>query len=217
VRELGLDPATPVVLCPGQLRSYKGLSTAVDACARAAGAWQLVVVGRAGPGFSVDALRAELAEVGHAVLVDDHVDDARFGELLAAADLVALPYTGIAGSSVPPAAWAVGTPVVASRLPYFEEILAPGLGDVFEPGSSADLDRVVRAVLSWPPTDVAEATAARTAALDWGVVTTELRGRYARWARTRPIRLHALRTGRNARRTARTLLARIGHRGGGGG
>ena len=209
VRELGLDAARPVAVCAGQLRGYKGLDTAIDGCLAGAGVWQLAIVGRPGPFFDPDDLRRRVAARPDVVAITEHVSNDRFGELLAAADVVLLPYEGITGSSVPPAAWAVGTPVVASRLPYFEELLAgrPYLGRLFEPGDPAGLAAAVAEVLSWPSSPVAAATSVAASDVAWNTITKPIVRRYTWWAVTRPVHRQLLRAGRVARRLAHRTKA----------
>lgn len=203
--EVGLDPARPIIVCAGQLRPYKGLETAVNACRIAGGAWQLLVVGRPGPFFDLDEFQAGVAAEADIVCVPEHVSDERFGELVAAGDAVLLPYSAITGSSVPPTAWAHGKPIIASRLPYFEEILSarPHLGEVFSEGNASELADVARMVLGWPAEWVAAATSAQDAALQWEVVTHGYRRRCAWWALTHPALRHYRRAMRLIRRTIR--------------
>lgn len=204
--EVGLDPARPIVVCAGQLRPYKGLDTAVAACRAANGAWQLLIVGRPGPFFDLPAFQASIAGDADVVCVPEHVSNERFGELVAASDAVLLSYSNITGSSVPPAAWAQGVPIIASHLPYFEEVLAerPHLGEMFTEGDAADLARAAATVLSWPANAVAADTAAQDAALQWDVVTRE----YRRWCTWWTLSHQALRQSRRMMRLARRLARR---------
>ncbi|MEQ1704113.1 MAG: glycosyltransferase family 4 protein, partial [Ilumatobacteraceae bacterium] len=205
--EVGLDPSRPIVVCAGQLRPYKGLDTAVAACRAAAGAWQLLIVGRPGPFFDLPAFEASIADDADIVCVPEHVSNDRFGELLAAGDAVLLSYSNITGSSVPPAAWAHGVPIIASRLPYFEEVLAarPHLGAMFTEGDAADLARAATTVLSWPAAAVAADTATQDASLQWDVATREYRRICTWWALSH----QPLRQSRRVMRLARRLARRV--------
>jgi glycosyltransferase involved in cell wall biosynthesis len=204
--EVGLDPARPIVVCAGQMRPYKGLDTAVAACRAAGGAWQLLIVGRPGPFFDLDAFQASLADTADVACVPEHVSNERFGELVAAGDAVLLSYSNITGSSVPPAAWAHGVPIIASRLPYFEEVLStrPHLGAMFAEGDAADLAAAAATVLSWPADAVAADTAAQDAALQWDVVTRE----YRRWCTWWALSHQPLRQSRRVIRLAKRLARR---------
>ena len=204
--EVGLDPTRPIVVCAGQLRPYKGLDTAVAACRAAAGAWQLLIVGRPGPFFDLPAFEVSITGDADIVCVPEHVSNERFGELVAAGDAVLLSYSNITGSSVPPAAWAHATPIIASRLPYFEEVLAarPHLGAMFTEGDPADLARAAATVLAWPAVAVAADTAAQEAELQWDVVTRE----YRRWCTWWTLNHQPLRQARRVMRLAKRLARR---------
>jgi alpha-1,6-mannosyltransferase len=98
------------------------------------------------------------------VVIARPLADQEFADLTAASDAVLLPYRAITGSSALLAAVGLGRGVVASKLPYFEEILAdePDAG-VMVPGwdAAAWADGILR-LLARPP-DVRTAAALRLA------------------------------------------------------
>lgn len=125
LRELRLDPQRPVVACLGRLRRYKGLELACAAFERLNGRVQLIIGGPRHDGFDVSSILATITRTPGAVLIDKHLTDQEFADFTAASDAMLLPYDAITGSGALLAALGFGRGVVASELPYFEEILAP--------------------------------------------------------------------------------------------
>jgi glycosyltransferase involved in cell wall biosynthesis len=121
--ELRLDPRRPVVSCLGRLRQYKGLDLACAAIERLNGRVQLIIGGPRHAGFDVEQLAGPITRTS-GVLIDRQLTDAEFADLTTASDAVLLPYRAITGSSALLAALGLGRGVVASDLPYFQEILA---------------------------------------------------------------------------------------------
>jgi glycosyltransferase involved in cell wall biosynthesis len=122
--ELGLDPQRPVVSCLGRLREYKGLDVACAAVERLNGGVQLAIGGPINAGFDVMRLRNMIGRMPGGVVIARPLSDQEFADLTAASDAVLLPYRAITGSSALLAAIGLGRSVVASQLPYFEEMLA---------------------------------------------------------------------------------------------
>jgi len=122
--ELRLDPQRPVVSCLGRLRHYKGLDLACAAIERLNGRVQLIIGGPRNADFDATRLRGMILRTPGGVLIDRQLTDQEFADLTAASDVVLLPYRSITGSSALLAALGLGRGVVASHLPYFQEILA---------------------------------------------------------------------------------------------
>lgn len=118
---LSLDPDRPVVCCLGRLRDYKGLDLACAAIERLNGQVQLVIGGPRQGGFDTARLAAATDAL---VVIDRSLSDQEFADVTAASDAVLLPYVAITGSSALMAALGLGRGVIASELPYFQEILA---------------------------------------------------------------------------------------------
>jgi glycosyltransferase involved in cell wall biosynthesis len=162
--DFGLDPQRPVVSCLGRLREYKGLDVACAAVERLNGRVQLAIGGPVNAGFDLTRLRKMIERMSSGVVIARPLADQEFADLTAASDAVLLPYRAITGSSALLAAVGLGRGVVASKLPYFEEILAdePDAG-VMVPGwdAAAWADGILR-LLARPP-DVRTAAALRLA------------------------------------------------------
>jgi len=161
---LGLDPQRPVVSCLGRLREYKGLDVACAAVERLNGRVQLAIGGPVNAGFDIARLQKQIARASSGVVIGRPLSDQEFADVTAASDAVLLPYRAITGSSALLAAVGLGRSVVASKLPYFEEILAdePDAG-VMVPGldAAAWADGILR--LLERPADVRTDAALRLA------------------------------------------------------
>jgi glycosyltransferase involved in cell wall biosynthesis len=134
LRELGLNPALPMISCLGRIREYKGLDLACAAVQRMNGRVQLAVAGPVHAGFDVGGLREAIARVPGAILIPRQLSDQEFADLMAASDAAFLPYRNVTGSAVLLTAIGFGRPVIATDLPYFREVLAP------EPEAGALID-----------------------------------------------------------------------------
>jgi beta-1,4-mannosyltransferase len=148
---IGIDPSRPVVSCLGYLRRYKGLEIAAHAVARLEGV-QLVIAGPRHPRYDLEPLRQVLRTVRHAVLIDRRLSDQEFADLTAASDASLLPYTAVTTSGVLVSSWSLGTPVVASDLPLFQELIPePGpAGRLFRAGDPVQLADATAALLNVP-------------------------------------------------------------------
>jgi glycosyltransferase involved in cell wall biosynthesis len=125
LRELGLDPALPMISCLGRIRQYKGLDLACAAVQRLNGRVQLVVAGQVHGTFDVAALCAAISRVPRAVVIPRQLNDQEFADLMAASDAAFLPYRNVTGSAVLLTAIGFGCPMIAADLPYFREVLGP--------------------------------------------------------------------------------------------
>jgi glycosyltransferase involved in cell wall biosynthesis len=148
---LGLDPARPVASCLGYLRGYKGLEIACKAAARLEGL-QLVIAGPRFRRYDLEPLRRALQAVPRSVLIDRRLSDQEFADFTAASDVSLLPYTAVTTSGVLVSSWSLGTPVVASDLPLFRELIPePGpAARVFAAGDPVSLANAIADVLSVP-------------------------------------------------------------------
>jgi glycosyltransferase involved in cell wall biosynthesis len=106
------------------LREYKGLDLACAAVERLNGRVQMIIGGPRNAGFDATQLLENVARTPGGVLIERRLSDQEFADLTAASDAILLPYRAITGSSALLAALGLGRGVVASGLPYFQEILA---------------------------------------------------------------------------------------------
>lgn len=143
--ELGLEPGIRLLLCAGNVRSYKGVDVAVRAMRELVGlGYQLLIAGRAEGRALAEINRAARGLPG-VRLEAGRIDAQRLADLHEAADAVLLPYTEVTGSGALLAALSQSRAVIVSPLPYFVETLAPepDAGVIAFDGSP---DALVRAV-----------------------------------------------------------------------
>jgi len=126
------DPGSPVVLCFGLIRPYKGVATLLSAWRAVTGA-ELWVVGR--PMMDLDPLRAAAPPTVR--FVPRFVSEAEQAAVLGRADIVVLPYEATERydfSGVLASALGYGKAIVASNVGGFSEVgaarlVAPGDAD----------------------------------------------------------------------------------------
>jgi glycosyltransferase involved in cell wall biosynthesis len=141
---VGVQGEQRVVLFLGLIRPYKGVDVLLEAVSQlpADSDWSLIVAGEAwgdlGPAVERRAAKPDLADRVHLRL--GWVPDGDIPMLLAAADLVVLPYRGGSQSAVAPTALAAGVPVLCTRVGGLPELVRDGVdGVLVEPGSAEAL------------------------------------------------------------------------------
>jgi glycosyltransferase involved in cell wall biosynthesis len=133
-----------VALFLGLIRPYKGVDLLLDALARLprSSDWFLVVAGEPW-GDSEARLRRQVHDLGlgdRVRLAFGWVPEREVPTLLAAADLVVLPYRSGSQSAVAPLAMAAGVPVLSTRVGGLPEVVDDGRsGMLVEPRSVAEL------------------------------------------------------------------------------
>ena len=152
---LGLREDLPIVSCVGTLRRYKGIEIACEATTLLGDKVQLVVGGSPSPSADRPYWQRLVDSVPGAVLLDRSLSDQEFSDVIASSDALLLPYVQITGSGALLAAWTLGTSVVASDLPFFQEMLHdyPMSGTLFETGNASALAEAIEHHLSIPPHD----------------------------------------------------------------
>lgn len=139
---LGLAPGRRVALFLGLIRPYKGVDLLVEAMTRlpADSDWQLVVAGEPWGGLGDElSRRVADAELGERVrLLLGWVPEERVATLLAAADVVVLPYRSGSQSAVAPLALGHGVPVVSTEVGGLPEVVAHGRNGLLVPPGSAE-------------------------------------------------------------------------------
>jgi glycosyltransferase involved in cell wall biosynthesis len=153
-RMLGLDPERPLIVCPGQVRRYKGVPELLNA-ARGVDADVLV----AGSCTDDDLRRmlerrAQADERIHLRL--EHLPAETLAHAISAASVVALPYRNVLNSGSAILALSLGRPVLVPPTPSFRE-LRDEVGQDWvmacagEPISSNDLESSLAAVRADEP------------------------------------------------------------------
>jgi len=150
-RQLEIPADRKMALFLGLIRSYKGVDLLLEAISRQPedSDWLLVVAGEPWEGLG-PALRQHIHELGIEDLVQlrlGWVPEAHVPLLLAAADLVVLPYRSGSQSAVAPLALAAGLPVLSTRVGGLAEVVDDGVNGVLvEPGSVDELARAFAAL-----------------------------------------------------------------------
>jgi glycosyltransferase involved in cell wall biosynthesis len=141
---IGFGNDRRVALFLGLIRPYKGVDVLLDAIAQlpADSDWTAVIAGEAwgdlGPAVERRAAKPDLAGRVHLRL--GWVPEGDVPTLLAAADLVVLPYRAGSQSAVAPMALAAGVPVLSTRVGGLPELVRDGVdGVLVEPGSAEAL------------------------------------------------------------------------------
>lgn len=148
---LGLPDQRRVALFLGMIRPYKGVDLLLEAVAQqpADSDWLLVVAGEPW-GDLGEALEEQMRRLG----IEDRVrlrlgwfSEAEVPTLLAAADLVVLPYRSGSQSAVAPLALGAGVPVLSTAVGGLPEVVRHGVnGWLVAPGSVAELARAFEAL-----------------------------------------------------------------------
>jgi glycosyltransferase involved in cell wall biosynthesis len=183
-----VDPyAPPLLLTWGLLGPGKGIERAIDALPHLherSVRYRYLVAGRTHPKVLAtdgeayrDACREQARRLGVAPAVafdDEYRDVPTLTSLIQSASLVVLPYDTAeqVTSGVLVDALAAGRPVVATRFPHAEELLAGGAGIVVDHDDGPGLARALHRVLVEPAlaASMADAAARLAPTLSWPVV-----------------------------------------------
>lgn len=121
---LGFDPLKRTLLCCGLLLRSKGFKLALDAVRRLGTDYQLIIAGTPKDKLYADELTAHANGMSQVRILAERISDQEVANLYEAADSVLLPYESVTGSSALLTAATLRRGVVASDLPFFQELLA---------------------------------------------------------------------------------------------
>ena len=170
-----------VALFLGLIRSYKGVDLLLEAISRQAADsnWMLVVAGEPWEDLG-PVLGQQVRALGIANLVQlrlGWVPEAEVPLLLAAANLVVLPYRSGSQSAVAPLALAAGLPVISTRVGGLAEVVDDGVNGVLvEPGSVDELARAFEELTTERLDELAEGALASRSRLTWDGYAAALEG-----------------------------------------
>jgi glycosyltransferase involved in cell wall biosynthesis len=170
--QLGLQIEGKVALFLGLIRPYKGVDLLLEAIARVPAdcGWSVLVAGEPWGGIE-PVLGQQICDLG----IEDRVQ-LRLGwvpegdvpPLLAAADLVVLPYRSGSQSAVAPLALAAGLPVLSTRVGGLSEVVEDGVNGVLvEPGSVQELARTFEKLTTGKLAELAAGARATRSRLTW--------------------------------------------------
>jgi len=180
-RQLDIPADRKVALFLGLIRSYKGVDLLLEAISRQPedSNWLLVVAGEPWENLG-PALDRQVRALG----IEDRlrlrlgwVPEAEVPLLLAAADLVALPYRSGSQSAVAPLALAAGLPVLSTRVGGLPEVVQDGINGVLvEPGSVDELAGALEEMTAEKLAELAEGALASRSRLTWDGYAVALEG-----------------------------------------
>ncbi len=131
------DPAQPLrVLFFGRIMAYKGLGLLIEATEMLRREGVVLALHVVGEGEITPPEREALARIGAAV-ANRWVTHAEIGGILAAADVVVLPYREASQSGVVAAAFGVGRPVVVTPVGGLAEQVRDGVDGLVAPAADA--------------------------------------------------------------------------------
>jgi glycosyltransferase involved in cell wall biosynthesis len=169
LREAGLQPGPPLLLCVGHIRAYKGTDLVCQAVAQLGNRVSLLIAG-ATPVVSYARHIKELVRgLPNAAFVDRHLTEQEFADFVGASDVVLLPYRSITGSGVALAALTLGRGLIASDLPFFADLLRnhPNGGRVFATGDSRSMSDAILEYLKIPAAEREQGARDLAARFDW--------------------------------------------------
>jgi len=184
-RLLGLPEQRRVALFLGLIRPYKGVELLLEAFSRVRDreSWFLFVAGEPWSGLG-DRLQRKLREldVEESVRLDLRwIPEPEVPTMLAAADVLVLPYRSGSQSAVAPIALASGVPVLASAVGGLPEVVEDGFNGVLvEPGSVEDLVRAFDGLDAQRLAVLAAGARASRGILTWDSYAAALEGLLAR-------------------------------------
>jgi glycosyltransferase involved in cell wall biosynthesis len=151
---LKLPPEHVIVLFQGIIRGYKGVDVLLDAWGKLKDAKSmatLVVAGSGSPEIEQD-IRDRVAQLGPSASVRLELRFISAEELencYTAADILVYPFRGITTSGSLMTGIGRGKPILASRLPAFEELLTDGENSILvAPGDSDELADALERLIS---------------------------------------------------------------------
>lgn len=147
---LGYAPGDKVVLFLGWVRRYKGVDLLLDACTHLDGATRVLIAGNC---IDLDYRRQIESTIAERALNKQvawefgYLAEDRVSALLAAADVLVMPYRQIDQSGVLFAALRHGVPVVAFDVGSLRDYLPAGTGKIVPPGDTVALAAALVEVL----------------------------------------------------------------------
>jgi D-inositol-3-phosphate glycosyltransferase len=179
--ELALPGDRRVALFMGLIRPYKGVDLLLEAAAALPedSDWLVVIAGEPWGDLGADLERqARTLGLKRRVRLDlQWVPEGRVPTLLAAADLLVLPYRRGSQSAVAPMALAHGVPVLSTAVGGVPEIVRDGInGVIIPPGNSAAITDALQALSVERLKDLAVGARRTAADLTWSGYAEALEG-----------------------------------------
>lgn len=139
------DNSEPYILFFGRIEKYKGVDILIEAFRKLANVTDNLKLVVAGKG-KVDYQPTDNDRI---LLIDRFIKDEEVGDLYSKASFVVYPYISATQSGVLSVAMYFGTPIIASDVPFFKDIMLDSkAGLLFSNGDSNDLYLKMKAMLS---------------------------------------------------------------------
>lgn len=136
------------ILFFGFILPYKGLSVlhkAVDLMGDAIGEYKIVIAGKGN-----DPVLEEIKEDERFVIIPRFIKNGELATLISNAYVVVCPYLSMSQSGIPQTTFPFGTPIIASELEGFKEIITPEYGLLFSTGNSKALAEQISHIIEQP-------------------------------------------------------------------
>ena len=136
------------ILFFGYIRPYKGLGIlhdAINIMGEALDGYKIVVAGK-----GEDPVLEEIKNDDRYVVIQRFIRNRELATLIKQAYLVMCPYLSMSQSGIPQTAFPFGTPVIASDLDGFREIVTPEVGMLFPAGDAQSLARCITDLIQHP-------------------------------------------------------------------
>lgn len=148
VQELPETLPEKYILFFGYIRPYKGLGILHDAIkmtGETLGGYRIVVAGKGN-----DPVLEEIKNDDRYVVIHRFIRNRELVTLIKRAYAVVCPYISMSQSGIPQTAFPFGTPVIASDLDGFREIVTPEVGMFFPAGDAQSLARCITDLIQHP-------------------------------------------------------------------
>ena len=148
--ELVLPEKVPekYLLLFGYIRAYKGLRIlheAIDIVGKSLGEYKIVVAGKGD-----DPILEQIKNDDRYVLIQRFIRNSELVSLIKGAYAVVCPYLSMSQSGIPQTTFPFGTPIIASDLDGFKEIITPEVGMLFPVGDAQSLARCICDLIQHP-------------------------------------------------------------------
>lgn len=132
----------------GYIRSYKGLGIlheAINIVGKSLDGYKIVVAGKGD-----DPVLEKIKNDDRYILIKRFIRCRELVTLIKRAYLVMCPYLSMSQSGIPQATFPFGTPIIASDLDGFKEIITPEVGMLFPAGDAQSLARCITELIQHP-------------------------------------------------------------------
>lgn len=152
MEELNFNKKLPVIALLGALRKYKGIDLALEVVGFLEQEVNFLIAGEPLNDFPLTETIRKVEKLNNVKLVPKSLTTQEFADYSGVCDAFLLPYKNITTSGIMHAAFTFNSGIIASKLPYFEEVLRehPGCGKIAENYTSEDFVQAIKSYLEIP-------------------------------------------------------------------